>query len=282
MSYITLYERMQMFKVDIDYELEKLMSKFTDAINEFRAILHKDNFGDYPLRNHASDFSEYIHLSFDNEMKNITTKSEQYIFTAEFVVNLYEYVNRLDLSMDTMNYYSRDNRTNIRYVFSLYFERVAKVLSELGYQFAYINNQDDENYDENQISYVIVTEINPLSDKLAAAIDNPRIKFDILKFNHYKISDDEKQVLIEDMYKYFEGLRGTSVNTTANALANLMNNGLRHNSKEKIKNQAIADHINGNRSQALDEAYNLLIECYYHDLNLPIINNVKKMSQSNK
>lgn len=278
MSYITLHERSKMFNLDIDYEFESIVNKFKESIGYFRSILSKERFKDYPLRNYASSFTEYIHLSFDVELIKIDDKSEKYLFISEVILNLYAYVDSMNLNVNFFDYNEYEYWDQIKSIFYLYFERVEKVLSVMGYNLKIVNDRELDNYDRNQPTYVILTKTSPLSDKVAAKIDNPKIKFDILKFNHYKISDDEKQVLIEDMYKYFEGLRGNSVVKTANALANLMNNGLRHNSKERIKNQEIANYVNENKTQALDEAYNLLIECYYHNLNLPIINKLKKIS----
>jgi hypothetical protein len=239
--------------------------------------LHKYNFGSYPLRNHASDINEYLHLAFDKEINKLETREQQYIYLSEFTMNLYQYTMSLNLQVDRINFYSYDQREEIRNIFFLYFERVIKILRELGYNLTSINDRDEEGYDETKPSYWIVKEINPLAEKVASMMDNPKIKFDILKFNHYNIEEDEQQSIIEDMYKYFEGLRSTSVNTTADALANLMNNGLRHNAKTKIKNKKIENYINEDKQKALDQAYNLLIECFYHDINLPTIKKIKSL-----
>ncbi len=267
MPYIPIQERQKKFKFKTVDEFNRLI----DDIKKSWPIissLFKSVFARYPFRNHELSTVDFINNGLIENIGNNKEISleDKYIYSCEWIFNVLFHIK----NYKKISYFDRENLEKIDGYFTLVHDRSSLILSYLGYKYTLIES--------SPYNYINITKTNTLAENAALLIENKKVAFDILKFNHHGITYEEKTKLIEEMYKYFEGIRSSSPQNVAKTIANIMNNGLRHNHKERIKNTKVEKYIEKNPN-VIDDVYNLLIECFYHQQNISIISTIKSLSK---
>lgn len=265
MNYVSIQDRQKEFKFDLNTEYIKLYNYILDSNNKCAYFINT-YFSSFYLKNYTTSYGEFMQQEFHSYLNKFGQNDHlnKYLFTSEFFLNLEFFITK-------HNYYTT-NETAIKDKMILLSKRVLKILSLIGYTSIEIE------LDSGDV-VINVMKMDPHAEIIASQMEDNKLKFDILRFNHFSISPKDKQVIVENMYKYFEGIRSSSVESVANTIANIMNNGLRHSSDSKIKNKAISEFVESD-DNILDQVYNLLIECFYHEKNLSIIKKIKSLSNN--
>lgn len=141
------------------------------------------------------------------------------------------------------------------------FERVIDVnLNKLGYKL---------NFDNETVKIVL---IDSLSDTVAELEQYREVKWRIIDFNYYKTTIDEKEKILEDLYKLFERDRKYVNNSLATTIADIMNNCIRHSGKKQP-----CDFYEENKEGWINNLYNLLLNAFIEVESKRIIKEYKKL-----
>lgn len=270
MKYVTIEERQNILKFNIRDEFNLALKYCNDKLHPVFNTYMDVFFKDFPLKGLSFNYQHFV-----DDMVNITikqfVKEEDYesafLCLCDFVINTHTFLKAKQI-------YGHGIYDNRLPDLNQFLKRISKVMHDLGYEFTKSTN--------NKAVYII-KEINIVADVVLATIKDPLITRNVIEYLRYGINVKQKQDILEDMYKHFEGLSivgGQAIDT----LKNLFNSGLRHTAECKIKNPQIFEYVsnNVNNNEFMDKNFNLFLECYLHSVNANYIKEIENISRNKK
>ncbi|VEU82751.1 hypothetical protein [Acholeplasma hippikon] len=246
--YISIADKESILNFNLNYEIERLEEYFYKF-----SLIEKDlsyYFERFPNKKHRSSFRDYY--NYVEEIYENSVYDERYLILSDFLINIALFGKFI---RDTTGI----EKPRINQIL-LEFERIYYILSKLNFEVKI----------ENSGTYNVTARIlhkDQLAEFVASKINNTKVTKNILEFLEYNLSLDRKQDILEELYKYYEGIKNGG--NAGQILQTLFNNGLRHEADNKVKCQAIKEYINENREYVINESFKLMIEAFYSEINSP-------------
>lgn len=253
-EYITLKDIEEINGFNLTDEIKLLMD--LSHLDEFKEIM-TNNFTNFSLRGYSISYEHFINQIFsktiNNNLGNIILI---YLYCSEFILNA------LTLIFHHYRVYGFIESFNSSY--SLYIDRINKVLSTINY----------ESY-ENQEGDFEIRKINVAAEKLSEHLPK-EVALDVLMFNKFNLSTMEKQKIVEELYKYYEEIRFNTRKPLSDTIGSLFNNGIRHTRNIKITSKALKAFIDNHedRDYLIQKLYDLMLEAFYNSINKEFTNEI--------
>ncbi len=287
MGFVSIVDKQKKLDFNLEDELENYLKPF---FYKNLSILHQvfneqSLFVDFPLRFYESSFTSFIDKYFYKPydcLKNNDDKESIYLLLSETIVNLiryyyyyYHYYSKRNQFITHFFQYDHNDTADI----NMNIKRNEQILSLMGYNFIELKDND------NKIPYYQLVKTNQEIELIVSSMDNEDISTEILKYKMLNITEEMKLNIINKIYLYLKPLK-KDLSKIYDTIANLMNNGIRHKSPEKI-NLNIEKYIN-ETDNIYDIIYDLMIEVLYdylfidlHKKNKTIIKQIKELNNHN-